>query len=219
ADRIHLIPQILNSGHFSMVQDCCWDKYGRYLLSASTDQTTRLHAEWKRENNKNQIVTSWHEISRPQIHGYEMKCLAMLDSMRFVSGADEKILRIFEAPRNFLENFQRITKIDVTDDIKRSQSLPEGANVPALGLSNKGIFNENVRDHEATTTTTTTMRNQDEYEQPLNVDALYKEGFFKSTILNEPPFEEHLLQNTLWPEIQKLYGHGYELYTVAANPS
>ncbi|CAF4740834.1 unnamed protein product, partial [Rotaria magnacalcarata] len=58
----------------------------------------------------------------------------------FVSGADEKILRVFEAPKNFLENFSRITKINVDEDIARAQSLPEGANVPALGLSNKAIF-------------------------------------------------------------------------------
>ncbi len=48
-DRINLIPQVINSGHFNTVEDCCWDKHsGRYLLSVSTDQTTRLHAEWKR---------------------------------------------------------------------------------------------------------------------------------------------------------------------------
>jgi len=35
-----------------------------------------------------------------------------------VSGADEKILRIFDAPKNFLENFARITKINVDEDIQ-----------------------------------------------------------------------------------------------------
>ncbi|UJR34031.1 hypothetical protein I4U23_021445 [Adineta vaga] len=207
-DRINLIPQVINSGHFSTVEDCCWDKHsGRYLLSVSTDKTTRLHAEWKR----NEMI-SWHEIGRPQIHGYEMKCLTFIGSnqQRIVSGADEKILRIFDAPKNFLENFARITKINVDEDIQRAQSLPEGANVPALGLSNKAIF-----DNEENQATTTASIDDD----PMTVDGLYKEGFFKANVLNEPPFEEHLLQNTLWPEIQKLYGHGYELIAVASNPS
>ncbi|CAF1085809.1 unnamed protein product [Adineta ricciae] len=209
-DRINLIPQVINSGHFSTVEDCCWDKHsGRYLLSVSTDKTTRLHAEWKR----NEMI-SWHEIGRPQIHGYEMKCLTFIgsDQQRIVSGADEKILRIFDAPKNFLENFARITKINVDEDIQRAQSLPEGANVPALGLSNKAIFDSEENQTAAATTAAID-------DNPMTVDGLYKEGFFKAMVLNEPPFEEHLLQNTLWPEIQKLYGHGYEIIAVASNPS
>ncbi len=70
-------------------------------------------------------LISWHEIGRPQIHGYEMKCLAFIGSnqQRFVSGADEKILRVFDAPKNFLENFARITKINVDEDIQVEKTL------------------------------------------------------------------------------------------------
>ena len=52
---------------------------------------------------------TWHEISRPQIHGYDMQCLAMVGRFQFVSGADEKVLRAFRAPRNFVENFANIS--------------------------------------------------------------------------------------------------------------
>lgn len=31
-----------------------------------------------------------------------------------------------------------------------------------------------------------------------------------------PPTEETLMQNTLWPEVQKLYGHGYEIFALTA---
>jgi elongator complex protein 2 len=70
-------------------------------------------------------LISWHEIGRPQIHGYEMKCLTFVgtNQQRFVSGADEKILRIFDAPKNFLENFARITKINVDEDIQVGKPL------------------------------------------------------------------------------------------------
>jgi elongator complex protein 2 len=32
----------------------------------------------------------------------------------------------------------------------------------------------------------------------------------------DPPLEEHLCQNTLWPEVRKLFGHGNNVQTLAA---
>lgn len=46
----------------------------------------------------------------------------------------------------------------------------------------------------------------------------YPDNYFVPITLQTPPQEETLMQNTLWPELQKLYGHGYELYALAATP-
>lgn len=35
-------------------------------------------------------------------------------------------------------------------------------------------------------------------------------------VFTVPPTEETLVQNTLWAEVQKLYGHGYEIFSLAA---
>lgn len=57
----------------------------------------------------------WHEIARPQVHGHDMSCIAVLSDTSFVSGAEEKVLRAFQAPVNFIDNFRRICGVDVSD--------------------------------------------------------------------------------------------------------
>ena len=37
---------------------------------------------------------TWHEVARPQIHGYDMQCVAMTTSLQYVSGADEKVSQV-----------------------------------------------------------------------------------------------------------------------------
>ncbi|XP_013813198.1 elongator complex protein 2 isoform X4 [Apteryx mantelli] len=199
-------PEVMISGHFNSVEDVKWDPEGEFIISVGSDQTTRLFAPWKR---KHETEVTWHEIARPQVHGYDMRCLAMIGRFQFVSGADEKVLRVFRAPKNFVENFSNITGIPMgTLRYHQSPGLPEGATVPALGLSNKAVFEgdmaiQPVEDEE----TFNTISNQ------------YPEIHFQPLILTEPPPEDHLLQHTLWPEIQKLYGHGYEIFCVACNNS
>ncbi|GFU60893.1 elongator complex protein 2 [Nephila pilipes] len=194
-------PGLSIGGHYSSVQDIDWDPDGEFLLSCSSDQTTRLHAPYFTNGSQN----NWYEIARPQIHGYDMVCLAVLDRFKFVSAGDEKVLRIFEAPRSFAENLGNLTKLDVSSYMKGT--MPEGASVPSLGLSNKAVFSEDLIKANS-------VEEQNIGKHPKD---RYPDFYFSPTSFIAPPTEETLLQNTLWPETQKLYGHPYEVFTVAAN--
>uniref|UniRef100_A0A8C8W273 Elongator complex protein 2 n=1 Tax=Peromyscus maniculatus bairdii TaxID=230844 RepID=A0A8C8W273_PERMB len=204
-NRKRWVSDIVISGHFSGVQDLIWDPEGEFIITTSTDQTTRLFAPWRR---KGQSLVTWHEIARPQIHGYDLKCLALIDRFQFVSGADEKVLRVFSAPRNFVETFSSIAGHPLSNLICDDEAIPEGATVPALGLSNKAVFMEDLAP-------------QCTQEEPFLTSHVFGqiEMTFQPAVLSEPPPEDHLLQNTLWPEVQKLYGHGYEIFCVTVNNS
>uniref|UniRef100_A0A3P9AJK8 Elongator complex protein 2 n=1 Tax=Esox lucius TaxID=8010 RepID=A0A3P9AJK8_ESOLU len=196
-------PGVVISGHFSAVQDLCWDPEGEFVISVGSDQTARLLTPWKR---KHQTQPSWHEISRPQIHGYDMQCLAMVGRFLYVSGADEKVLRVFRAPRNFVENFANISGAPL-ESLLDAVELPEGASTPALGLSNKAVFQGDLA-----------PKTIEEDPSGFNgVSDQYRESYFHPLTLTEPPPEDHLLQNTLWPEVQKLYGHGFETFCLASD--
>jgi elongator complex protein 2 len=184
------------SGHVGAVTGLTWDNYGEYLLSTGADQTTRLHAEWRREPH-----TTWHEFSRPQIHGYNLNCVAGIGPNQFVSGADEKLLRVFNEPRAVANMMTRLCEIDAPN----LGSMAEAANMPVLGLSNKAIEAADEatpardRDHEAAQNGEIPNSGHD----VLDID--------------EPPSEDVLARHTLWPEHEKLYGHGYEISEVASN--
>ena len=185
------------SGHTQSITGIAWSREGDYLLSTSSDQTTRLHARWKRGEE-----TSWHEMARPQIHGYDLNCIDSLGTAQFVSGADEKLLRVFSEPRavaNLLRQLCGIRNLDI-------EAMPDAANMPVLGLSNKAI--EAAEDGEEVPSGS---HNDREAIDPASI-------VHKSTLsFDHPPFEELLSRYTLWPEIEKLYGHGYEISALAAS--
>lgn len=56
-------PGIVISGHFSEVRDLCWNVGGEYLLTVSSDQTTRCHAPWIRKNKSDKQVVDKNFIS------------------------------------------------------------------------------------------------------------------------------------------------------------
>eukprot|EP00088_Acartia_fossae_P049297 TRINITY_DN5423_c0_g1_i6.p1 TRINITY_DN5423_c0_g1~~TRINITY_DN5423_c0_g1_i6.p1 ORF type:complete len:802 (-),score=139.46 TRINITY_DN5423_c0_g1_i6:13-2394(-) len=187
-------PGMVPGGHQGPVCDISWDRAGRYLLSVSVDQTTRCHAVCQSSGR-------WHEVARPQVHGYDMSCIAALPNLSFVSGAEEKVIRAFKAPQNFLDNFVRLTGYDVSDIDK--STLPQGASLPTLGLSNKAVYEGEL--------------NNQIPEGDRHVKDQFPDFYFSPEVLEKPPTEESLVQNTLWPEVHKLYGHGYEVYCVASS--
>lgn len=52
-----------------------------------------------------------------------MQTICALERFKFASGAEEKIIRTFQAPMNFMENFKRLCCID--DDDVDGTSLDE----------------------------------------------------------------------------------------------
>jgi len=118
-------------------------------------------------------TTGWREIARPQIHGHAVTCVAALPpaasartlgggeekaeaktdaatlaggSVVFVSGADEKTLRVFDAPGTFLGTLARsLPRSDragrraLEAARERAADASGGAELPQLGLSNKAL--------------------------------------------------------------------------------
>ncbi|VDN28969.1 unnamed protein product [Gongylonema pulchrum] len=180
-------------GHSDAVKDISWDRTGSCLLSCSVDQTTRCYAPCR----EFKMIC---EIARPQLHGYDLNCITSVSSSCFVSGADEKILRVFTVPRSFVEALKNVSKFDPNKLFPNSEKIAErNASVPALGLSNKATDSKASGDTASTNVAS------------LNVGKAYVGAGL--------PTEEQLMQDTLWPEVQKLYGHGFEVFCVACNHS
>ncbi|KAL8941886.1 MAG: hypothetical protein Q9211_001619 [Gyalolechia sp. 1 TL-2023] len=185
------------SGHTKPVTGIAWARNGSYLLSTGSDQTTRLHAQWIGEGQR-----SWHEFVRPQIHGYDLNCIDTVGELRFVSGADEKLLRVFDEPKATAELLRKLCGIQTASE----KELPVAANVPVLGLSNKAIAYgaENLSDQD----------------RPLTENSSSPAANSTDMAIQDkprPPIEDDLARHTLWPESEKLYGHGYEISAVASN--
>lgn len=187
-------PRIAVSGHTKAVMGISWSRHGSYLLSTSADQTTRLHTKWVKSGRN-----TWHEMSRPQIHGYDLNCIDSLGESQFVSGADEKLMRVFSEPKAVAALLSRLAGLEETDMEHRA----DAANMPVLGLSNKAI--DAVDEDQE-------MKPADDGDADLamTMKRLHLD-------VDHPPLEETLSRHTLWPETEKLYGHGYEISCLAAS--
>ncbi|TGZ83087.1 WD40 repeat-like protein [Ascodesmis nigricans] len=205
-------PKIGISGHTKDVTSISWARDGGYLLSTSLDQTTRLWAQWTSAAGTGQ----WHEFSRPQIHGYDINCIASVGTDRFVSGAEEKLLRVFDEPKAVAEMLKNLCGLQ--RDLNQ-ENLLDAAGLPVLGLSNKPLDAsvavvedpEEVEKESVSGAAEPTEDTASAVEKPA---ASTQQNAPSST----PPLEDTLSRLTLWPETEKLYGHGYELSALCASP-
>lgn len=193
------------SGHTRAVTGLAWSPSGDYLLSTSSDQTTRLHAQWPEDGR-------WYEMARPQIHGYDLNCVDALNESLFVSGADEKLMRVFKKPKAVAKMLRAVAGIgpasgEAADD---DDMLPEAANMPVLGLSNKATIEADGTNKEAAAAAANPETDR---------GAIDPASIVRRSVLDiaRPPLEESLSRHTLWPEVEKLYGHGYEISCLAAS--
>lgn len=177
------------SGHNGIVQSVSWSTGGELLISSGPDQTTRIHGNTAAETGAKE---QWHEICRPQVHGYDLVDSVFLSPTRFVSIADEKVARVFDAPQSFIILCKNLKILPNTEDLDEAPR-PVAASVPPLGLSNKALSGAD----------------QTESHFPLPSIQMTKRR----------PFEGELALSTLWPESEKLFGHGYELHAIAASHS
>lgn len=233
-------------GHCGPVVDLAWGGDGGCLQSASGDQTARLFTC---------SGGHWCELARTQVHGHDMSCLAAIPTpslpaavaavadgaadkpiparctapcLLYVSGSEEKVLRVFEAPQAFLDSLaavrarggggQAAAAVAALAAPTPTAGAPRavGASVSALGLSNKALH---AGDGPAAMMAS---GGAGASSRGVGADA-YAEGpdfvpCAAPRAVDGPPLEEHLAQNTLWPEIRKLYGHGNDVIAVAAAP-
>ncbi len=85
-----------------------------------------------------------------------------------------------------------------------------GAALPALGLSNKAVYDGGGDEAGSNAGVSSGMSGGDYSEGPDFAPCA------APSVALGPPLEEHLAQNTLWPEVQKLYGHGNDVHCLAA---
>lgn len=211
-------------GHFAPVVDAGWAVGGSCLLTVSLDQTARLNSRIE--------GGSWCEIARPQVHGHDFSCAAALPQAAapgrtlYASGSEEKVVRVFEGPRSFADTLALAQGRAPPPSPAANGSTgggwavaPLGGMLPPLGLSNKAVYVEEEEEEEA-------AAEGDGEDGGLGGGegggiGGYNHGadllpIAAPAVVAGPPLEEHLAQNTLWPEIHKLYGHGNEVYCMAA---
>eukprot|EP00957_Ditylum_brightwellii_P080420 6116803-Ditylum_brightwellii.AAC.1 len=78
------------TGHFRGVVDLDWEVLnGDYLLTVGYDQTCRLWAQVPTSSSSAE-KTTWHEVGRPQVHGYDLTSITCIGYGASSSSSERK---------------------------------------------------------------------------------------------------------------------------------
>ena len=89
------------------------------------------------------------KVSRPQIHGYDLNCVAITSSSVHFGNApstppgllfiacDEKVIRVLDAPRGVILGVKKLCEVDILGSDTPTSTRVDRAYIPELGLSNK----------------------------------------------------------------------------------
>ena len=223
AERWRSTPGI--TGHFRGCSDISWEATeGMYLLSGGLDQTCRL---WMRlpsldlDGHNEESSGTWREVGRPQVHGYDINTIACIGNgqgemlHRFVSGADEKEARAFDAPIQTMELIQAL-RGDGENIMNDSEGRVERAFIPSLGLSNRadvaGAMEEGTEGGFSKVFSSVDGNASGDKSSGDNAKSMPLLG----TVAKSLPRERDLGVASLWPEVRKLYGHLTEMVCLAS---
>jgi len=252
------IAQPFLTGHFDAVTDLCWASDGSYLVSVSSDQSTRLwsvvtHTESAGSNSFSESGISagggrggyegnWAEISRPQIHGYNLSCLALspkTDIDTIAKKPSPLKLSVTAATAGTNVTATVVTEILDTSYLLYSAGdekmirVFDAPEVVLDGLSTLcGREREGVSsgaDVASAASIASNLRIKNAYIPELgltNRAAHMMSGAEKAEQLSRgtcdmswasglPPLEGQLADMTVWPEVKKLFGHTNEIVCMA----
>jgi elongator complex protein 2 len=136
---------------------------------------------------------------------------------------DEKVLRILAAPRTFVQSLANLCGV-AAEEGQLAASMPAGASLPALGLSNKPTYDSasaaaipsdaQQQQHQLLLAAAAAGGDEDDEDGGIVDDGA---GQLQPTVMTSPPLEDALSQVTLWPELRKLYGHNNATFAMAAS--
>ena len=168
----HWAPEPFITGHFGAVNDLAWAPTSTHFFSVSADQTCRLFAplcgplrppkshtlsqsqsqsRGSGGDGPDRRALTWKELSRPQIHGYDLQAVAVSPACTgpqrhlLYSAGDEKVLRVYDAPGVVLDGLARLCRVEPGPDESPSPFVAfsgggdgrvQRAYITELGLSN-----------------------------------------------------------------------------------